>query len=162
MKEIFPKEKISAAASNLYLDILLLIGFILIMEPELTGITIHEWFSLAFGAAMVIHIIWHWKWVVALTKKLFEKLFHLSRLRYFLGLVLLGAFLFVFVTGIMESQSLLRFFGLKASRNPIWEWLHSLSSDLMWFLVGVHILLDWKWILNATQRYILRPLHKRR
>ena len=159
MRSKYRKLQTSPNLINFYLDIILLVGFIIIMDPELTGIGIHEWFSLALVAVIVIHIIWHWKWIVALTKKFFKKLFHQSRLKYVLNVFLLILFTLIFWSGVMESKSLLPFFGLQASNNPVWEWLHSITSDLMWFFVGLHLMLDWRWIVNAIQRYVLQPLH---
>lgn len=154
MKLKFFKQRISPNKRNFYLNILLLIGFIAIMEPELTGIANHEWFSLLLGAAMVLHILWHWKWIAALTKKFFDNLFHQTRAKYILSIILVVSFAIVFWSGLMESVRMLPFFGLSASNNPFWEWLHSAASDLMWGIVGVHLILDWKWIVNAFRRYI--------
>lgn len=152
------KRKTAPNKTNFFLDIIILIGFLFIMEPELTGIAIHEWFSLLLGAVMAIHIIRHWKWVIAIMKEFFRKLFHLSRLKFILSLILLVTFIIIFWSGLMESVVILRFFGLRASRNPIWEEVHSISTNLMWFIVGFHILLDWKWFLNAFKRYLIAPL----
>lgn len=152
------KGKTNRNKTNFFLDIIVLIGFLFIMDPELTGIAIHEWFSLLLGAVMVIHIILHWKWVTTIMKKFFSKLFHLSRLKFILSLILLGSFILIFWSGLMESAVILRFFGLRASRNPIWEEVHSISTTLLWFIVGFHLLLDWKWLLNAFKCYLIVPL----
>ena len=158
MKFDYLKQKFSPNETNFYLDIILLIAFWFIVEPELTGIAVHEWFSLALGLVIVVHLVLHWKWIVALTKKFLKKLFHSSRLQYVLNLFLLIAFGLIFWSGLMESHSILRFFGLRASSNPIWERLHSQASDLMWLVVGLHLVLDWKWIAKAAKKYVITPL----
>ncbi len=38
--------------TNLLVDISILAGFLVAFEPSLTGITVHEWFTLAFSSAL--------------------------------------------------------------------------------------------------------------
>ncbi|MFQ5433425.1 MAG: ATP-binding cassette domain-containing protein [Anaerolineae bacterium] len=147
-----PTKKRSATQINLYLNLAVFIAFLAAMDPEITGLSIHEWFSLAFSAALILHLLLHWKWVVAITKTFFKKLFHSSRLDYVLNMTLLIWFSIATVSGVMESRHLLPILGMTASQNPFWENLHSASSESLWFPVVVHLLLHWKWILKAIKR----------
>lgn len=147
------------AKNNLILDAVFLSGFIIAMDPESTGVAIHEWLSMALGAIFFLHLLFHWRWITAVTERFFQKLLHQSRLNYALNIALFISFSGLLLSGIMESQSVLVFIGLRASRNPFWEGLHSQVSDIMWVLVGLHLVLHWKWIAGTIRRFVLRPLH---
>lgn len=148
-------KKRSSIQTNFYLDVVIFAVFLVVMDPEITGLPIHEWLSLAFGGALIIHLVLHWKWVVAITKTFFKKLFHQSRLNYALNLILVVWFFVAVISGIMESQYLLPTLGLAASQNPFWENLHSVSAENLWFPVVLHLLQHWKWILQAMKRYLI-------
>ena len=64
--------------TNLILDITIFTAFFVIANPSLTGM---EWLALAFAAAIVTHLLFHWNWLVTVTKQFFKKLFHQSRLK---------------------------------------------------------------------------------
>ena len=49
--------------TNLWIDLGIFAAFLLIMDPGLTGITLHEWLSVAFAAAAVAHLLLHWDWL---------------------------------------------------------------------------------------------------
>ena len=68
--------------TNLILDITIFTAFLVAANPSLTGNTIHEWLSLSFAAAIITHLLFHWKWLVKVTTGFFKKFFHQSRLNY--------------------------------------------------------------------------------
>ena len=55
---------------KLILDILVFIGFLLSLDPRLTGIAIHEWITIAGTAAIILHLLLNWNWIVGLTKEI--------------------------------------------------------------------------------------------
>jgi hypothetical protein len=65
-----------SAKTNLTLDIIIFTAFLVVSNPSLTGLTVHEWLTLAFAAAIVTHLLFHWNWLVTMTKQFFKKLFH--------------------------------------------------------------------------------------
>ena len=52
--------------TNLTLDITIFTAFLAVANPTITGMTIHEWLALAFAAAIVTHLIFHWDWLVVI------------------------------------------------------------------------------------------------
>lgn len=56
-----PKTMNTSTKINLVLDLTIFTAFLAIASPKLTGNTIHEWFGVAFGAAIVTHLLFHWK-----------------------------------------------------------------------------------------------------
>lgn len=144
--------------TNLTLDLIIFAAFLLVASPRSTGNTIHEWLSIAFLGTIVLHLLFHWKWIVTVTKDLFKKLFHQSRLDYVVDSVFLIAMTGAMFTGIMISRDVLGLFGLTAPQGGAWKSIHSLTSDLSIISLGVHIALHWKWILNTLDRTIVQPV----
>lgn len=136
---------------NLYLDLMLVIAFVVEMETHFTGLHTHELLGLAFGIAILIHVALHWDWIVSITKRFFSKLFHESRLNYVLNLVLFVDMIAIIVTGVLISKTLGFRFGFGEALEP----LHLLASYLSLVLIGLHIALHWKWIVTHTQKYLL-------
>jgi hypothetical protein len=143
--------------TNLYVDIAILVGFLVAYEPALTGVAVHEWLSLAFASAVILHLLLHWDWVVQVTLKFFRKLFHTSRLNYVLNLALLIDFVMIMLSGLLISRSVLPALGLQVASNPAWRFLHSSAADFSLLLLGLHLALHWKWILSTTKRYLFSP-----
>ena len=143
--------------TNLWLDLLILVVFLLADEPAATGIPVHEWMSLAFIVVLVTHMVLHWDWLVSVTLKFFKILFHESRLNYVIDFLLLTAFVGVMLSGILISRSIAETLGIHFTVTPAWRSIHSLSADGTLLFTGLHFALHWKWIVNTTRRYIITP-----
>ena len=61
---VINQKKLSSTQFRLYVDLVLLISFVLVNIPQATGIGIHEWASVLFIMPMLVHILLDWKWVV--------------------------------------------------------------------------------------------------
>jgi cytochrome b len=144
------KKKSNPTKRNLYLDIGIASAFLIALSPDLTGNTIHEWFGLTFLGTLLVHLLLHWKWVVAITKKIFGTMPLKTRINYLLMLALLGSFAATGITGYTMGEAV----GLGRETDLI-EDLHELFANLSIGIVGAHVLMHTKWILNAIQRYIL-------
>jgi len=48
--------------------------------------------------------------------------------------------------------------GLQPNRDFFWRWLHNFATDAGVVIVGLHLALHWKWIVNALKRYIVLPI----
>lgn len=140
--------------TNLYVDLGIFAAFLVVFEPALTGVTIHEWFSLAFAAAIVVHLLLHWNWIVSVTVKFFRKLWHTSRLNYVLNVLLLAAFVAIMLSGIMISRSVAPVLGLQLGEAREWRFIHSSAANFSLLLLGLHVALHWKWIVSALKRYV--------
>lgn len=143
--------------TNLIVDAAIFVGFLAAFEPRLTGIALHEWLSLAVFGVIVAHLALHWRWVVQITRRFFQKLFHSSRLNYVLNAALLVAFVAMMLSGVLISRSVLPFLGLQAVRDQFWRVLHTVSANASLALVAAHVALHWEWIVNALKRYVLSP-----
>ncbi|RME46745.1 MAG: DUF4405 domain-containing protein [Chloroflexi bacterium] len=149
----------ASARLRLFVDLVFFFGFLLLMQPDLTGISLHEWFSVALLVVMAFHVLFQWDWVMAVTRRFFHKLIHRSRLNYVLDTLLLMAMSTAFVSGFAISRDVLPFFGIPARRDLFWRALHTLSADITLVIVGVHLALHWRWVIHTLKRTLALPLH---
>lgn len=148
----------TSTKNNLILDITIFAAFLVIVSPKLTGSTIHEWLSLALAAAIVVHLLFHWKWIVSVSKKFFKKFFHQSRLNYLVDLLLFIMMTASMFSGLMISKSILDTLGIHLDVGRSWKTLHNLTSDLSVILLGLHFALHFKWLLSTLKRYFVTPI----
>lgn len=162
MPQVRPKFKWTETMRNFWVDIALFLMFIVDMNTHFTGIPVHEWLGIVFGGALVYHILLHWAWISNATRKLFAKLPTIQRIRYGVDLFLFVVMVIVVASGIWISRVALPAVGLAPTPSRFWNGLHHITSDLVIFLVGLHIALSWSWITNAWQRCIWHPLTGKR
>lgn len=146
-----------SAKTNLIFDFTLLLAILALASPDLTGITIHEWLGVAFLAALVTHLLFHWQWIVTVTTTFFKKLWHSSRLNYVVNLPFLVLMTGALFSGLMISESVLAFFGIHIEPNPVWSGLHHTTSDAAIAVLSLHLALHWKWIVTHATCYIVQP-----
>ncbi|BAJ62830.1 DUF4405 domain-containing protein [Anaerolinea thermophila] len=143
---------------NFLLDAGIFLAFLLALEPELTGLEIHEWLSVALAGTLILHLFLHWDWVVGVLKTFFCKLIHISRLKFVVDALLLVAMIAVMVSGLMISRVVLPVLGLTVPENQDWRMLHTLSADLVLWLTALHFALNWKWVVSMIKRYVVAPI----
>jgi len=147
--------------TNFWLDAFILAGFLVALQPRMTGISVHEWFTLAATATLIVHVLLHWDWIVGITKKFFSNPFHVSRLNYLVdGLLFLGVVI-VITSGLVISQSVLPTFGLQIPASRSWREIHNLSSNLLLLVVALHFALHWSWVKNTFNRLLVKPFQRR-
>lgn len=144
-KRTFNKIKI-----NVFMDLLLVLIFVVEMEQHFTGKPIHEVMGLIFGAAFIIHIILHLDWIVKITLGFFKQLIHESRGNYVLNLALLIDMVLTVVSGVLISQTL----GLSFNVDHSWETIHKVSAELSLIIVALHVAMHWKWITHNGSKYL--------
>ncbi len=148
----------ASTKTNLILDLTIFAAVLALANPELTGAAIHEWLGVAFLAALLTHLLFHWRWIVSVTTQFFKKLWHDSRLNYMVNLLFLVLMTGALLSGLMISESVLAFFGIHIERSPVWEGLHHTLSDAAVLVLGLHLALHWKWIVTHLNRYIAQPV----
>jgi hypothetical protein len=139
---------------NLALDSALFVAFLIATAPRFTGIAIHEWLGVAFGAAIVTHLVLHWSWIVGVTRRLFDRAPGSARINYTLNVLLFVLITIVVFTGLMISETALPWFGINMRPDRVWRQIHHLASDASVFLVGLHIALHWNWIVRTGRRML--------
>jgi hypothetical protein len=136
---------------KLVLDVLLLAALLLAMAPRITGLAIHEWLSIAFGLVAIFHVIIHWDWIVAVLPHFFAKLFHESRLNFFVDLLCLAAFVVVMASGVAISKFALPALGIHLPFALVWKLVHKVSADAALILAAAHCGLHWAWLKQSVK-----------
>lgn len=146
--------------TNLLIDFVIFIAFMIGMDPNGTGIPVHEWLSFALIAAAVTHILLHWKWIISVGAAYFKKLFHTSRLKFAVDVIIFIAATSLMMSGIMISRSILPVFGYQVPESTTWEMIHSDAANLTILAMGLHIGLNWGWVVTMTKKYLIAPLRR--
>lgn len=143
-----------SAKSNLSLDILLAAGFLAASNPPLTGPAAHEWLGVVYGAAIVLHLLFHWDWLACATRRLFESRGRASRLDYAVDGLLLVSFTAAVLSGLMISRHVLAALGLATTPARAWREVHSLAANISLAALGVHVGLHWTWVSFHASRLL--------
>jgi hypothetical protein len=146
--------------TNVLVDLGIFAAFLAAMEPRMTGEPIHEWLSIALAGTVIVHLLLHWDWILAVGKKYFAKLWHSSRLNFFLDVLLFLAFNAIMISGLMISKTVLPLLGLQAAMGGTWKMVHKLSADIAMWLIAAHIGLHWKWIWDMFKKFVVSPAAK--
>lgn len=147
---------------NLWLDFTLFTVFLVIMSPSLTGIPWHEWLAVGSSGVVIIHLLLHWEWVTRVGATFFKKVFHRSRLKFIVDAMLYVAFTLAMFSGLLISRSVLPALGLQGNRTIIWRSLHDLTANLTLFLIGLHVALNWEWVIEMIRCYAFKPISRPR
>ncbi|MFD3163422.1 DUF4405 domain-containing protein [Herpetosiphon sp. NSE202] len=147
--------------TNYLVDLVIGMSFLIATAPNATGEPIHEWLSMGLLAMIMVHLLLHWHWIVAITKKLFGNVAWQQRINYMLNISLFIDLTIIMFTGVMISKTVVPLLGLKLPSNMTWRSLHGLASNVVVVLVGLHLALHWDWIVRSSKRYLLQPIAKR-
>jgi len=157
--DLYEKRSLTLSTkTNLILDITIFSVFLAVSNPAITGLAVHEWLSVAFIAALVTHILFHWEWIATLLMQFFKKLFHSSRLNFVVDSLLFVAMISVMLSGILVSRVVAQALGLNLAAGPAWRSIHSVSADATLVLMALHFALHWKWVVSSVNRYVAAPL----
>jgi hypothetical protein len=154
-------KKLNTVLTNYWIDALIFAGFLVAMEPRLTGTSLHEWISVALAATVIVHLLLHWQWAVSVTTKFFHKLIYATRIQYVVDLLMFVSFTTVIFSGLMISRSVMPFFGIQLGQGFNFRELHAAAASLGLIAMAVHFALHWDWVTRTSKRFILSPLFSR-
>ena len=142
---------------NLFLDIALALAFVVEMEVGFTGQRYHEYLGVGIAVVFIVHIALHWRWIVQVSKQIAYRLLHLheSRFKYLVNVAVLVDIAFSIVSGILISNTLGFYLPLNGQVYEILRYLHIGSSRLSLLLIGLHIAVDWRWIVANARRHLV-------
>ena len=85
---------------DLVFDTVLFVAFAIAYAEDFTGLSLHEWFCIAFGIALLFHFSLHWEWVVRTTKGMLTTSGR-RRVMWLVNLALLGDLMLCIGSGIL-------------------------------------------------------------
>lgn len=142
----------------LILDSLLFVGTLVLQVVRLTGLTLHEWIGIAIALPLLLHLVLQWQWITATWRRAMAEKRRRAQFNF-----LLNTLLFVFMTlaifsGVLASEVVTPNLALAAGRTGVWSDVHSFATNTLVGLVGLHVALNWRWIVNAIRLHAVRPL----
>ena len=149
------RKKLNINRINLWVDIAILIAFLITTAPRFGGIAVHEWLSSAFGVAIVVHLLLHWGWIVRTVRKFFSALPRMTRINAILNIALFIDMTILMFSGFMISRVMLPLLGITPPPGFTWRGLHSLTSNIALLLIGLHIAVHLGWIVDMFNRHVL-------
>jgi hypothetical protein len=155
-----PPGRVWGNRPRLIVDIILAISFLALMSVNLTGLLIHEWLGIGLMLLVLLHLLSQWDWTISSSRGFFKRLTQRIRLTYLLNWALFIAGVLVFFSGLVISENAMRVLGLSLGARggtPLfgfWHQLHTLSADAVLLLAGIHLGLNWRWVVNAIKQVL--------
>lgn len=141
-----------SAKTNLVLDLAITAAFLVVSSPPLTGMAVHEWLGLSYAVAILVHLLFHWDWVVTVTTRFLGTLRSGLRLSYVVDLVLFVALTAAVLSGLLMSKHVLPVLGVAPVSGRQWRGIHELAANVSVAAVAVHIGLHWTWLAFHLRR----------
>ncbi|NLG26648.1 MAG: hypothetical protein GX557_01975 [Chloroflexi bacterium] len=143
--------KANKQKTNWIIDAGLFLGFVLTFFLDLTGLALHQLLGVLVGALAAYHLLAHWAWVKAVTKRLFQCGCGKARWNYIIDAGVLLGMALILLTGLGMSTWL----NLPLQRYYLWHLVHVWASIATVALVVLKLGLHWHWIVNVARKHIL-------
>lgn len=138
----------------LILDTILLVALIVLMEPR-SSLTVHEWLGLIATLPVAVHLLFAWQWITTTLARLRAKGAWRLRINAVLNMALFIAFMVTIVSGTMASVIVLPSLGM-SYYDESWRRLHNQWSLYFQLLAGLHLAMNWSWIVGTVRRLVLK------
>src|SRR5215204_1241210 len=126
-----------------FLDTTLLIIFILLLSPRMTGLALHEILGFIFFIPIIIHLLIAWPWIQNTTEKFFKTASRRTRLNFLLNAILFILIITELVSGFIISQVVLPDLGIDTINDKAWRSVHNLPLNFVVLFAGLHIAINW-------------------
>ncbi|MEW6029612.1 MAG: DUF4405 domain-containing protein [Chloroflexota bacterium] len=137
-------------------DIVVAVGTALLLSAKATGETLHEWIGVAVLAVVLTHLLLSFDWFAAAARRFFQKQSFRVRVNWILSVALFIAMTAAFYSGLVISKVLMPALGIELAGGISWKSIHTIASDFTLYLVGLHLAVNWKWVV----KHILGPFRR--
>ncbi len=145
-------------AINVTVDLAFMLAFLVEIEEDATGLDFHEWFGLGLALFVLVHLLLHWRWAVAVTKRFFEQVKGKARIQYIVAMAMYVGFVSMILSGIVISRVVLQKLNIPPLYQPFWKNLHGQATNFTLVAAAVHLGIHWRWIGDQTQLRLISPL----
>lgn len=136
------------AKKNIAIDMVALAVYLVVANPAITGIGLHEWLGLGLLVVFLVHCALHYDWIIEVLRGIAKNPTHARQGNLVLDLFIVIVFAVVTVSGVLVSGAVLPTFGLYADGYYFWDPLHAISAKVLLALLLVHVAVHWKWLLS--------------
>ena len=133
---------------NLAIDVAALAVFLVVANPALTGIGVHEWLGLGMLLVFFVHALLHADWAVEALRGSIARPSWGRTGNLVLDALIVVALMAVTVSGIMVSGAVLPALGLYATGYYFWDPLHAIAAKVLLALLLVHVVVHWRWLVG--------------
>ncbi len=124
-----------------------------VLEPiKLTGLEWHQWLGFALCPLVLLHVVLQWPWFVAQFQGMGGRGGHRVRLSALLNVMLFVLMAAVLFSGVFASRQSTALLGESPGRVRLWHEVHGWLNFVLVVFVGLHLALNWDWILAALRR----------
>ncbi len=134
------------------LDTALLIIFILLLSPRMTGMALHEILGFIFFIPIIVHLLIAWPWIQSSTKKFFKTASRRTRFNFFLNTMLFILVITELASGFFISQVVLPKLGVKTINDRSWRAIHNDTLNYTVLFAGLHVAINWGWIVSVFKK----------
>ena len=136
------------ARKYLIIDAVALVLYLVVANPVLIGIVVHEWLALGLFVVVIVHVAMHVDWAIETAKSARSGPSWARTGNLVLDALVLVVFATVTVSGLMVSGAVLQAFGWYAPGYYFWDPLHAVSAKVLLALLLVHVVVHGKWLVS--------------
>lgn len=142
---------------KILLDIIMSVLLVLMFNKSVINLEFHEIGGLFACGFFLIHSLINWRWITAVSKRLFNKdLPFKQRFKYCINFLLLISVLLILISGIFISKIVFAgFFSFSSSIN--WRAIHYFASACSLILIGIHLGMNWGFVMGIFSKFIKMP-----
>ena len=144
--------KTPRAGYLLILDLGMLALACVLEALSLTGLAWHEWLGFLLCVLVLFHVILQWSWFVVAFRRLLTPGARRARVNLALNFLLFIVMVAVLVSGVLISNQIAPLVGQALGRPRVWSELHSWLNFTLIVLIGLHLAINWDWVLGAIRR----------
>lgn len=134
------------------LDTAMLVILILLLSPRMTGLALHEILGFILFIPIMIHLLLAWPWIQNATRKFFKSATKRTRFNFLLNSILFILVIIELVSGSIISQVVLPGVGVETINDRSWRSVHNLPLNFVVLFAGLHIAINWGWIVAAFKK----------
>jgi cytochrome b561 len=129
-----------------------------VLEPiKFTGLEWHQWLGFALCPLVLLHVVLQWPWFVTQFRAVGRSGGPRVRVSAVLNLLLFVLMAAVLFSGVFVSRQSTAIIGESAGRVRLWSEVHGWLNFVLVIFVGLHLALNWDWVLAALRRRRPRP-----
>jgi cytochrome b561 len=134
------------------LDTAMLLLVVVLECINFTGLEWHQWLGFAFCPVVLWHVVLQWPWFITQFQRMLAPGAWRVRVNASLNLLLLALMAAVLFSGVFVSSQATAWVGESFGRVGIWHEVHGWLNVALVVLVGLHLALNWDWMIAALRR----------